>query len=319
MKVLLAEADVPYSELYTMEQINPEFLHADVALVVGTNDITNPAACSSNGSPISGMPILDVDAAAAVVVLKRSMGAGFAGIENELYVSLRRACCSAMRKPRWSNWSPRSSTCSGSRLLSASQRIEDDGDVQDLLQERTERGGNVAKGRNDHQYATDPHANPDALLGNHECAFADSDGVGDPADVVGRQHHVSRLRRNCRTTHAHGHADCGSGQRWSVVDTVANHRHDRVAGHNGPQFHHLLGGQQIRPDRADACVDGGNSDRRCIVTTQDHRLFDAQGAQPPDEVGNIGSERIGEHDQTGSMAIDADHRGSATLGAGRRP
>jgi NAD(P) transhydrogenase subunit beta len=87
MNVLLAEADVPYSELYTMEQINPEFPHADVALVVGANDITNPAARSSAGSPISGMPILDVDAATAVVVLKRSMGVGFAGIDNELYVN----------------------------------------------------------------------------------------------------------------------------------------------------------------------------------------------------------------------------------------
>ncbi len=87
MNVLLAEADVPYSALYTMEQINPEFSHADVALVVGANDITNPAARSGSGSPISGMPILDVDAAAAVVVLKRSMAAGFAGIDNELYTN----------------------------------------------------------------------------------------------------------------------------------------------------------------------------------------------------------------------------------------
>jgi NAD(P) transhydrogenase subunit beta len=87
MNVLLAEADVPYSELYTMEQINPEFPHADVALVVGANDITNPAARSGAGSPIAGMPILDVDGAAAVVVLKRSMAAGFAGVDNELYLN----------------------------------------------------------------------------------------------------------------------------------------------------------------------------------------------------------------------------------------
>ena len=125
-----------------------------------------------------------------------------------------------------------SSTYSGSRLLSTAQRIEDDGDVQGFLQERTERGGNVAKGRDDHQHATHPHANPDALFGDHECAFADSDGIGDPADVIGRQHHISRFRRNGRTAHAHGNADCGRGQGRSVINTVANHRHDRMAGHN---------------------------------------------------------------------------------------
>ncbi len=85
MNVLLAEANVPYPQLYDMEDINPEFPHTDVALVVGANDVTNPAARENTSSPIYGMPILDVDKASNVVVLKRSMAAGFAGIENELY------------------------------------------------------------------------------------------------------------------------------------------------------------------------------------------------------------------------------------------
>ncbi len=85
MNVLLAEADVPYDELVEMDEINPEFQSADVALVIGANDVTNPAARHSQGSPIYGMPILDVDKAKAVIVCKRSMNPGFAGIENELY------------------------------------------------------------------------------------------------------------------------------------------------------------------------------------------------------------------------------------------
>ena len=85
MNVLLAEANVPYPQLYEMEQINPEFPRTDVALVIGANDVTNPAARNTPGSPIYGMPILDVDQAANVVVLKRSMNPGFAGIDNELY------------------------------------------------------------------------------------------------------------------------------------------------------------------------------------------------------------------------------------------
>jgi len=85
MNVLLAEANVPYPQLYDMEDINPEFPRTDVALVIGANDVTNPAARSTPSSPIYGMPILDVDHAANVIVLKRSMAAGFAGIENELY------------------------------------------------------------------------------------------------------------------------------------------------------------------------------------------------------------------------------------------
>ena len=87
MNVLLAEANVPYPQLYDMEDINPEFPRTDVALVIGANDVTNPAARSVPESPIYGMPILNVDEAANVIVLKRSMNPGFAGIENELYFS----------------------------------------------------------------------------------------------------------------------------------------------------------------------------------------------------------------------------------------
>ena len=85
MNVLLAEADVPYPALKEMDEINPEFPQTDVALVIGANDVTNPAAREDQSSPIYGMPILDVDKAHQVVVLKRSMNPGFAGIENELY------------------------------------------------------------------------------------------------------------------------------------------------------------------------------------------------------------------------------------------
>jgi proton-translocating NAD(P)+ transhydrogenase subunit beta len=85
MNVLLAEADVPYSQLYDMDAINDQFERTDVALVVGANDVVNPAARSDRGSPIYGMPILNVDRAKSVIVLKRSMNPGFAGIENELF------------------------------------------------------------------------------------------------------------------------------------------------------------------------------------------------------------------------------------------
>jgi NAD(P) transhydrogenase subunit beta len=87
MNVLLAEANVPYDQLKEMDEINPDFPQTDVALVIGANDVTNPAARSNPASPIYGMPILDVDKAAAVVVLKRSMNPGFAGIDNDLYVN----------------------------------------------------------------------------------------------------------------------------------------------------------------------------------------------------------------------------------------
>jgi NAD(P) transhydrogenase subunit beta len=84
MNVLLAEANVPYTDLLEMDAANHELPTADVALVVGANDVTNPAA-RRPGNPVSGMPILNVDVAKSVVVIKRSMGHGYAGIDNELY------------------------------------------------------------------------------------------------------------------------------------------------------------------------------------------------------------------------------------------
>ena len=85
MNVLLAEADVPYDKLKEMDDINGEFARTDVALVIGANDVTNPAARSVADSPIYGMPILDVDKSSSVIVLKRSMNSGFAGIDNPLF------------------------------------------------------------------------------------------------------------------------------------------------------------------------------------------------------------------------------------------
>ncbi|MCL8209149.1 MAG: NAD(P)(+) transhydrogenase (Re/Si-specific) subunit beta [Actinomycetia bacterium] len=87
MNVLLAEANVPYDKLYEMEAINPEFPNTDVALVIGANDVTNPAARNEPNSPLYGMPILNVDQAARIIVLKRSMNPGFAGIDNPLYTN----------------------------------------------------------------------------------------------------------------------------------------------------------------------------------------------------------------------------------------
>ena len=89
MNVLLAEADVPYTQLHEMDDINPDFPRTDVSLVIGANDVVNPAAKNTPGSPIYGMPVLNVEQSAAVIVLKRSMNTGFAGIENELFYDPR--------------------------------------------------------------------------------------------------------------------------------------------------------------------------------------------------------------------------------------
>ena len=84
MNVLLAEASVPYEQLIEMDDINPEFPECDVALVIGANDTTNPAARTSEG-PLAGMPILDADKARVVVIIKRSLSVGYAGVDNDLF------------------------------------------------------------------------------------------------------------------------------------------------------------------------------------------------------------------------------------------
>jgi H+-translocating NAD(P) transhydrogenase subunit beta len=85
MNVLLAEANVPYDQLYEMDEINPELAQTDVALILGANDVVNPASHDDPGSPIYGMPIIEVERAKSVVVVKRSLSPGFAGIDNPLF------------------------------------------------------------------------------------------------------------------------------------------------------------------------------------------------------------------------------------------
>jgi NAD(P) transhydrogenase subunit beta len=85
MNVLLAEAGVPYEKIFDLDEINSEFAQADVALVIGANDVVNPVARTDKSSPIYGMPILDADAAQNVIVIKRGQGTGYSGVENALF------------------------------------------------------------------------------------------------------------------------------------------------------------------------------------------------------------------------------------------
>ena len=87
MNVLLAEADIPYEQVKEMDAINPSFAQTDVAIVIGANDVVNPLARTDPSSPIAGMPILDVDKARTVIVIKRSLSPGFAGIPNPLFAA----------------------------------------------------------------------------------------------------------------------------------------------------------------------------------------------------------------------------------------
>src|SRR2546428_13521223 len=103
MNVLLAEADVPYDKLFEMDEINSEFPMADVALIIGANDVVNPAAQTDKTSPIAGMPILEAYKARTVMVIKRRMSPGFAGIANDLYYTAKTRILFGAAKPSFTS------------------------------------------------------------------------------------------------------------------------------------------------------------------------------------------------------------------------
>ena len=141
MNVLLAEADVPYEQLKEMEEINPEMPRTDVAVVIGANDVTNPAAKDDPDSPIAGMPIIEVDQAQQVIVIKRSLSPGFAGIDNDLFYETTPRCCSRTpsRRPRTSPPRSRSSRRSSLPAVAAARRPTDE--AEDVGSSRAKMSG----------------------------------------------------------------------------------------------------------------------------------------------------------------------------------
>jgi NAD(P) transhydrogenase subunit beta len=103
MNVLLAEADVPYDKLKEMEDVNPQLPNTDVVIVIGANDVVNPAAETDPSSPIYGMPIIKANTAKNIIVMKRSMAKGMPGLRMNYFTKKRRGCCLVMRKLRWKN------------------------------------------------------------------------------------------------------------------------------------------------------------------------------------------------------------------------